>query len=93
MMPSVEIDYKQMIEFVVIGNNEKFRCTRCGKTYQRRETASRHVRLECGQVPKFVCFVCSQRFKRKEHLTSHIRIKHKEHFVCLLLLLKNLILQ
>lgn len=52
-------------------------CFRCGKHYKRKETLSRHLRLECGTDPKFRCEHCSQRFKRREHLVAHTKSKHQ----------------
>lgn len=58
------------------GNSVGYGCARCGKHYKRKETLSRHVRLECGTVPKFKCDYCMYRFKRREHLVAHLRSKH-----------------
>lgn len=64
--------------YFVLGIVRSFGCFRCGKSYKRKETLSRHLRLECGTFPQFACAICNFRFKRKEHLTSHLRSKHAD---------------
>ncbi|XP_071566113.1 uncharacterized protein [Temnothorax nylanderi] len=54
----------------------RFVCSRCGRSYTRRNTLQRHEQWECGKEPRFKCPFCPQRCKRKTHWQRHIREQH-----------------
>ncbi|EFN68026.1 Longitudinals lacking protein, isoforms A/B/D/L, partial [Camponotus floridanus] len=54
-----------------------FTCTRCGRSYMRKDSLQRHIHWECGKEPQFQCPFCPQRCKRKAHWLRHMRRQHK----------------
>ncbi|XP_046663271.1 longitudinals lacking protein-like isoform X5 [Homalodisca vitripennis] len=50
-----------------------FNCPRCGNTYARPHSLSRHIRFECGVDPKFECPICHKKSKHKHNLMLHMR--------------------
>lgn len=56
----------------------QYRCDRCDKRYTRKDTYSRHVRLECGITSKYECHVCNSKYKRRDNLVTHFRLKHRD---------------
>ncbi|XP_026481455.1 transcriptional regulator MNL1-like [Ctenocephalides felis] len=44
----------------------------CGRSYLRKETLRRHLRLECGVERKHRCGICDQRFVRRDHVKVHL---------------------
>lgn len=62
---------------VIIEKDGVFICSTCGKIYQRKYTAIRHIKFECGSAPQFQCRICCIKFKRSDTLKSHLYVKHK----------------
>lgn len=54
----------------------RYACAVCKKTYARKKTLGRHLRLECGKNPTFRCPDCSQMFKHGYELIRHLRSIH-----------------
>lgn len=52
-------------------------CSKCNKTYGRKQHIVRHVQYECGKQPIFQCPLCPRRCKRKDVLQTHLRNVHK----------------
>lgn len=52
------------------GQNRKYACDICEKSFVRPAELSRHIRTHTNERP-FKCAVCSQKFKRNDHLKSH----------------------
>ncbi|XP_018332849.1 longitudinals lacking protein isoform X15 [Agrilus planipennis] len=71
-----DTDHRTQIGVIILENREHFQCLRCLKLYNRRDTATRHLRLECGKIGRYQCGHCFHRFKRNEHLVAHMRRKH-----------------
>lgn len=61
---------------MVVGEQNRFVCPRCGKDYSQSKNMRRHYRLECGQEPKYPCPYCQLRFKRNNQLKNHIISRH-----------------
>lgn len=61
----------------------QFSCTRCSRSYMRKDSLQRHMQWECGKEPQFRCPFCPQRCKRKAHWQRHIRRQHRDraHFM------------
>jgi hypothetical protein len=55
-----------------------FRCRKCGKMYQWKESLYNHEKLECGKEPQFKCLHCPYRSKLKWNLQTHIKRKHPQ---------------
>ncbi|KAL1129458.1 hypothetical protein AAG570_013984 [Ranatra chinensis] len=55
------------------GGGGGFTCTRCGNSYARPHSLSRHLRFECGVDPKFECPICHKKSKHKHNLMLHMR--------------------
>lgn len=53
-------------------------CDRCGRTYVRKDSLSRHLQWECGKEPQFQCPFCPQKCKRKSHQLRHIQRQHQD---------------
>lgn len=52
---------------------QQYACARCGNSYARLHSLSRHVRFECGVDPKFECPVCHKKSKHKHNLLLHMK--------------------
>ncbi|KAJ9596798.1 hypothetical protein L9F63_012179, partial [Diploptera punctata] len=57
-------------------NSHPFVCSTCGRSYMRKCTLQRHIRLECGKEPNIHCPVCPYRTKRSDELRKHMRRTH-----------------
>ncbi|KAL1452045.1 hypothetical protein WDU94_006363 [Cyamophila willieti] len=55
------------------GPNSAYKCHKCGNSYARLHSLSRHVKFECGVAPKFECFICHKRSKHKHNLLLHMK--------------------
>ncbi|XP_073976587.1 uncharacterized protein isoform X7 [Rhodnius prolixus] len=51
----------------------QFTCPKCGNSYARPHSLSRHIRFECGVDPKFECPICHKKSKHKHNLMLHMR--------------------
>ncbi|RZF39439.1 hypothetical protein LSTR_LSTR000960 [Laodelphax striatellus] len=63
-------------DFILIGDEIRYPCERCGRTYRFKRDMRTHIKYECGMEPRFHCPHCSYRSKRKGDLRAHIAIKH-----------------
>ncbi|XP_052122558.1 zinc finger protein with KRAB and SCAN domains 4-like [Frankliniella occidentalis] len=59
-------------------NHGVYPCDRCGRTYVRKDSLSRHLQWECGKEPQFQCPFCPQKCKRKSHQLRHIQRQHQD---------------
>ncbi|KAK3915523.1 Longitudinals lacking protein, isoforms A/B/D/L [Frankliniella fusca] len=59
-------------------NHGVYSCDRCGRTYVRKDSLSRHLQWECGKEPQFQCPFCPQKCKRKSHQLRHIQRQHQD---------------
>jgi uncharacterized C2H2 Zn-finger protein len=59
------------------GDEQRFPCNVCNKSYLRKRHLQRHKRDECiGIEPRFQCPECPSKFRRKYHLVRHLSSKH-----------------
>ncbi|CAK9827998.1 Longitudinals lacking protein, isoforms A/B/D/L [Anthophora retusa] len=75
-LPFAELKIPKAYNFVGKKPAGQFGCSRCGKSYMRKDSLQRHVHWECGKEPQFQCPFCPQRCKRREHWLRHIRRQH-----------------
>lgn len=54
-------------------SQSSYACARCGNSYARLHSLSRHVRFECGVDPKFECPICHKKSKHKHNLLLHMK--------------------
>lgn len=52
-----------------------FVCTLCTRSFARKDTLIRHVRLHRDPV-HWSCDICDCKFTRKDNLDRHIKYKH-----------------
>lgn len=76
-MPFAELKIPQAWHYVNKPQG-RFTCSKCSRSYRRKDSLQRHVQWECGKEPQFVCPYCPQRCKRKAHWQRHIRRQHKD---------------
>lgn len=62
--------------FYQVNFEKEFYCSRCGRTYKRKQHLQRHLNYECGVEPKFHCSFCPYRAKQKCTLDTHVFCKH-----------------
>ncbi|XP_033210155.1 zinc finger protein 85-like [Belonocnema kinseyi] len=56
----------------------KYTCTKCARTYKRKQTLTFHCKYECGVMPQFSCKLCGKLFKRKYDMNIHVdHVHHK----------------
>ncbi|XP_017887197.1 longitudinals lacking protein, isoforms A/B/D/L-like isoform X8 [Ceratina calcarata] len=75
-MPFAELKIPKAHNYVGKKPPGQFGCSRCGRSYMRKDSLQRHVHWECGKEPQFQCPFCPQRCKRKAHWLRHIRRQH-----------------
>ncbi len=56
---------------------EQFKCKKCSKSYQKKDSLTYHMKNDCGVVRRFSCTRCGGQFKRKSHLQTHLTDVHK----------------
>ncbi|XP_071634181.1 uncharacterized protein [Temnothorax longispinosus] len=56
----------------------RFACSRCGRSYRRKDSLKRHEHWECGKEPQFKCPFCPKRSKLKSNWQRHIRKWHTD---------------
>ena len=75
-LPFAELKIPKAYNYVGKKPPGQFGCSRCGRSYMRKDSLQRHVHWECGKEPQFQCPFCPQRCKRKAHWLRHIRRQH-----------------
>lgn len=78
VIPFAELKIPKACDYVGKKSAGQFTCTRCGRSYMRKDSLQRHIHWECGKEPQFQCPFCPQRCKRKAHWLRHMRRQHKE---------------
>ncbi|XP_006567586.1 longitudinals lacking protein, isoforms A/B/D/L isoform X12 [Apis mellifera] len=76
LLPFAELKIPKACNYVGKKPAGQFGCSRCGRSYMRKDSLQRHVHWECGKEPQFQCPFCPQRCKRKAHWLRHIRRQH-----------------
>ncbi|XP_066584379.1 longitudinals lacking protein, isoforms H/M/V isoform X4 [Prorops nasuta] len=56
----------------------KFKCPRCGRSYQSFNSVKRHLDTSCGVERSFQCIFCSKMFAQQYCVTRHMRKAHKD---------------
>ena len=59
--------------------HKSFLCTLCNKTFDRRDSVTRHVQTHSTQKP-FVCTYCPYAGTNRGYLYKHIKKHHNETF-------------
>lgn len=67
---------KYFCETFLMGNEIRYRCTKCCRHYKYKPTLFRHLYYECGVPKKYSCFLCNAKFRRNTHLQSHVLNVH-----------------
>jgi len=70
-----KVKYKQFKTKQAEGEG-RFKCEKCGKSYQWNYNLNRHMRFECGIGNRFQCGVCKRRFPHKQNAAIHLKRKH-----------------
>ena len=69
-------------KYMVIQEGDRpFKCSACGKSYDRKTHLARHVRTHSGK-DNFVCVECNKSFTRKAGLQLHMKIHATKPFSC-----------
>ncbi|OAD57279.1 Longitudinals lacking protein, isoforms A/B/D/L [Eufriesea mexicana] len=58
------------------GDNDRYTCPKCERSYRHLHHMLRHYKFECGSPPRFQCPYCGMRSKQSNNVYKHIRIKH-----------------
>ncbi|KAL6264015.1 hypothetical protein P5V15_004096 [Pogonomyrmex californicus] len=77
MLPFAELKIPKAWNYVNKSQG-RFACSKCGRSYMRKDSLQRHEHWECGKEPQFKCPYCPQRCKRKAHWQRHIRRQHQD---------------
>ncbi|KAL6434200.1 hypothetical protein ACFW04_005962 [Cataglyphis niger] len=72
VIPFAELKIPKACDYVGKKLPGQFTCTRCGRSYMRKDSLQRHMHWECGKEPQFQCPFCPQRCKRKAHWLRHM---------------------
>jgi len=70
-----KVKHKQLKTKATEGEG-RFKCEKCGKSYQWNYNLNRHMRFECGIGNRFQCGVCKRRFPHKQNAAIHLKRKH-----------------
>ncbi|XP_033231759.1 zinc finger protein 90 homolog [Belonocnema kinseyi] len=54
----------------------KYKCTKCARSYRAKKNLTSHQKYECDVIPQFTCNFCGKLFKRKTHMTAHVSLVH-----------------
>ncbi|XP_033231764.1 zinc finger protein 808-like [Belonocnema kinseyi] len=54
----------------------KYKCTKCARSYKAKGQLTKHQKYQCGVMPKFRCQLCYRRFKLKDYLNRHVKVVH-----------------
>ncbi|XP_024889484.1 zinc finger protein 64-like [Temnothorax curvispinosus] len=71
----------------------KFLCPNpnCRSAFGLKYSLRHHLRHECGQKPRFKCPYCHYICKRKTDIKRHIQAKHKNHYVYVIDIVRNVV--
>ena len=72
----VEVDAPQKEQGIVVGDNFRFECDQCDKTYLNRNILKQHKQVIHEGV-RYPCDRCDYQAKKKCHLITHIESKHE----------------
>jgi hypothetical protein len=59
-----------------LGDDGRFQCRVCGKSYKHYPSLWRHLKRECGNNFKFACDFCGIKFMQEKALSKHVENKH-----------------
>lgn len=65
---------KQEIQYSEPEN--KYKCTKCARSYKAKKNLTYHRKYECDVIPQFVCNFCGKRFKQKCNMSRHVDLVH-----------------
>ncbi|XP_076050674.1 B-cell lymphoma/leukemia 11B-like [Oratosquilla oratoria] len=57
-------------------SSKNYKCSFCGKAFQRRANAVRHEKIHTGEKP-FLCILCGRGFITKANLQYHIDVSQE----------------
>ncbi|XP_071634160.1 uncharacterized protein [Temnothorax longispinosus] len=71
----------------------KFSCpnSNCRRAFGLKHNLYRHLRYECGQKPRFKCPYCDYACKFKFDIKRHIQAKHKNCYVYVIDIVRNVV--
>ena len=55
---------------------EKYKCSKCSKTFQWKHHLIQHLKVSCGGIKSECCPFCDYRTDRKWNLKSHMKRRH-----------------